>query len=142
MAVTVSRFAPRYPVAAPSGAASGPTVEQVLDRKGVIVFRIRSGYDQRGIRRHHLRAYTAAFDVIEFDYADPAADHAIREALLRLMFEQYPHIDWTRDHDVYLADGRILRSPEAWEDGYVPSDDQTFGGAPAVHLPLATGAAA
>jgi hypothetical protein len=134
MSTTRSRFAPKFPVAVPSGTASGPTVEQVLNRKGVVVFRIRTGFNARGIRWHELRAYTAGFDRIEFDYADARADNAIRLALLRLLFETYPRIDWTRDHDVHLGDGRILQSPEDNEPGWLPDEDRQFGGSAPVYV--------
>ncbi len=135
MATTVSRWLPKHPVAAPTpGAASGPTVEQALNRRDIIVFRIRTGLDWRGIRWHELRAYTAAFNIIEFDYADAQADDAIRLGLLRLMFDQYPHIDWRQDHDVYLADGAIRRSPEDNEPGWLPDEDLQFGGSAPVCL--------
>ncbi len=121
------------------------TVEQVLDRRGVVVFRIRTGLDRRGVRWHELRAYTGRFDVIEFNYTDAAADDAIRLGLLRLMFEQYPCIDWTRDHDVHLDSNTVLRSPEDNEPGWLPDEDGRFGGGPAVLLattpqPATTGA--
>lgn len=118
-----------------SARPSGPTVEQVLNRHGVVMFRIRSAYDARGVRWHELRAYTERFDVIEFDYADTRADAAIRLALLRLMFEQYPTLNWQVDHDVDVLTGEIRRSPRDNEAGWLPDEDATFGGSAPVYLP-------
>lgn len=118
-----------------SARPSGPTVEQVLNRRDVIVFRIRTGLDRRGVRWHELRAYTERFDVIEFDYADARADNEIRLALLALLFEQYAHVDWSRGHDVYVLTGEIRRSPLDNEAGWLPDEDLTFGGSEPVYVP-------
>lgn len=119
-------------------AAPRVTVEQVLDRRGVVVLRMRRRYDRNGIGRHELVAFTARFDRIEFDYTDRAADDKIRASLIELLLEQYPHIDFSRDHDVYLNEDRIMSAPDAWEPGFTPEDDQCFGGGPAVYVACGT----
>ncbi|GAA2929362.1 hypothetical protein GCM10010524_66450 [Streptomyces mexicanus] len=35
--------------------------------------------------------------------------------------------DWRRSHDFHVPTGNLYRSPEAFQNGYVPEDDQSFG---------------
>ncbi len=127
MAVTTSRFAPRYPVATPSGVASGPTVADSLSLDGLVLLRFRCRYDRRFKPRHEVIGFTARFGRLEFE-------PEVQAALYDDARGDFPGVDWRFDHQVDLRFGCIHAAPDAWEPGFVPEDSRQFGGGPAVLL--------
>jgi hypothetical protein len=127
MAVTTSRFAPRYPVAVPSGTASGPTVADSLALDGLVLLRIRCRYDRRFKARHEVLGFTVTFGRLTFEPEVQAVLFADAQA-------DFPGIDWRLDHQIWLTTGCIHAAPDAWEDGFIPEDTRTFGGSAPVYV--------
>lgn len=140
MSTTHSRWAPKTTAAPITGAApAGPTLAEALADTDMAMIRIRCRHDQRGIRYHDLTAYSAAYRRIWFDVADRDADLAIRAELITMVFNAWPAIDWTRDHQILLATGTVTAAPESWEEGFLPEDDLSFGiGRPPAKQPPGT----
>lgn len=121
MSTTASRWLPKSPVA-PSGAArpAGPTVAEVLDPAGVTALRVVCHWDRAFQRRWTVVGYTGRFDRINYSNADQGL-------LFAWLREQHPGVDWSHDHHADLSAGTIHAAPEAWEDGFLPDDDGSFG---------------
>lgn len=137
MTTTRSRFAPKQPAAAPSGAApAGPTLGDALADNHPAVLRIRYRRYANGRGYHDLSAYSADGRLIWLD-RDDDTDKLRRTAAIAYVRATFPDVDWTRDHDVHLDDWRVYSTPLAEEDGYLPDVDGTFGGGPAVYLAAA-----
>lgn len=137
MATTVSRWLPKHLVAAPtSGAASGPSLADALADRDIACIRIRARYDARFRMYHDLAAWTEQFRRVH--HLDPAghdADQTRRAELIAWYLELYPTVNWSLDHQIDLRTGEITAAPDAWEPGFIPEDDLTFNGAPAVYSP-------
>ena len=135
MSITKSRFAPKYPAAAPSGAApAGPKLADALADRDIALVRIRCRADARQRPWHDLVAFTSSFRRVFFDLTDHDTDQTIRAELIAWYIGLHPDVDWTRDHQIDLRSGAVTTAPEAWENGAIPEDDFTFGGGAAVRV--------
>lgn len=126
-----SRFAPKPRKAAPSGAAARPvrTVADAMDPDGIVCIRIRARNYASGLRIHHdIVCFNDRFDRVLLS-ANPAAELDEHAALLTLMLDAFPGIDWTRDHQIVISgDGTTIHAaPDVDEPGFIPEDDATFG---------------
>lgn len=154
MSTTQSRWLPKKPTAPTPGAA--PANDRTLGdaladanpaaSATVVRIRYRLGRNTRGY--HDLTAYSADGRPLWL-HSDHDTDQLRRAALIAYLRGTYPHVNWTRDHDVHLVTGRVYSSPLPEDDGYLPDLDGCFGGGPAVLLaaapvptPVTTGAAA
>jgi len=124
-----SRFAPKPRRVAPAGAARPVrSVGDGQDPDGIVCIRIRARYDRHNRIRHDVVCFNARFTRVLLA-ADPADELSERAALLTLMFNEFPGIDWTRDHHIVIGeDGtNIWAAPDVDEPGFIPEDDRTFG---------------
>lgn len=126
-----SRFAPRPRKAAPSGAVAHPvrTVADGQDPDDIVCIRIRARNYASGLRiRHDIVCFNDRFDRVLLSQ-DPAAELDERAALLTMMLDAFPGVDWTRDHQIVIGgDGTTIHAaPDVDEPGFIPEDDGTFG---------------
>jgi hypothetical protein len=117
---------------------SGPTLAAALADRAVALVRIRSRCDARFKPYRDLVAFTAEYRRVWFDAEDYDADKAIRAGLIAWYMDLHPTVDWRQDHQLVLATGKVQSAPEAWEDGFLPEDDFSFGGSPAMYVPCGT----
>lgn len=124
-----SRFAPKPRRVAPAGAA-GParTVADGMDPDGIVCIRIRARYDRNSRIRHDVVCFNARHDRMLLA-TNPAEELSERAALVVAMFDAFPGIDWTRDHQILLGDDgtNVWSAPDVDEPGFIPEDDATFG---------------
>jgi hypothetical protein len=107
--------------------AATPTLEDAITNRNIAVIRIRYHHNRNGNAYHRLDAWTPDHYRIWFNPYDHNEDDAVRDDMAETLMAEYPHIDWTRDHDIHLADGAIHGSPQAWEHGFIPEDDLSYG---------------
>lgn len=130
------RLNDRRPAAASSGAAApaGPTLAEALAEQPAVL-RIRYRRYSNGRGYHDLTGYAADGRLLLWLDRDDDTDKLRKTALIAYVRASYPHVDWTRDHDVHLDGGHVYSTPLAEHDGYLPELDGTFGGSAPVYLP-------
>jgi hypothetical protein len=104
-------------------APAGPTVTDSLDLDTLTLLRYRCRYDAAFNRRLEVVAFGEHAGRIS---RLPLED-AVQADLIGWATARWPRIDWSLDHDVRLACGHVGAAPEAWEGGFIPEDDGTFG---------------
>lgn len=118
-----SRFAPKPTGAhaAPARPAGRTLAEALADP--IAVLRIRVQYDQANRPRWVVDAWTAHFEPV-------ALDTAAQQRLLEQWRQRFPALNYWRSHQIDVRGPRVVvgASPEPHEDGYIPSDQRTFGG--------------
>jgi hypothetical protein len=124
--------------AAAASAAPRVTLADALADREIALIRIRCRADRSFRRYHDLTAFTASFRRLWFHPTDFNADHTARTELAAMVFTAWPTVDWTRDHQIVVATGKIQSAPEAWDNGFVPEDALAFGGGAAVYLAART----
>lgn len=104
-----------------------PTLADTLSIENLAVLRIRCRYRRNFTAYHDVVGFTANYERI------PLEDVVQADLALWAQLE-FPAVDWSRDHQIWLAYGCIHAAPDADEAGFIPEDDLTFAGGPAVLL--------
>lgn len=115
-----------------ASAAPRVTVADTLDLDTLTTLRFRCRYDA---------AFNRRLEVVGFgEYAGRISrlplEAAVQADLIAWATARWPRVDWSLDHDVRLSCGHVTAAPDAWEDGFIPEDDESYGETrPAVLLP-------
>lgn len=101
--------------------SAAATIRAAADDDTVALVRLQLLYSRNDRPFRHVTAYDKRFRKVGLDAdAISAIDFLVRDSR--------PDIDWSRDHDLHLDTGMLRRSPAVDDRGYIPEDDQSFGG--------------
>lgn len=72
------------------------------------------------------------------DYCRISVQREAENEAARLIRSWFSHAaDWRRAHDFHIPTGGLYRTPEPFQRGYIPEDDQSFGMTPHRHITTA-----